>query len=694
MVAGTVTAPPDELADGLGVTIDDGSGPLRTVIGPNAVAGQTIRSGMRLVVTGPLGQHDSSGTGTSGYRVHATLPEDLDVDDPAPTTTPSATASPSPTPIPSATPLPTSTPRPTVAPTPTPNPTPTPTPTPTPSPTPVVSPPTLASERSMAVGTPNVRAAGVVTIEAGRLGSPRLLAIGDASGGLVVRLPEGVSGFSRGTIVEVTGTLAAPYGQLEIRPAASGIASTGTGALPTSLPVPPDGLSEATEARLVTATGRLVDKPKKTAGGDVTIVLERDGQAPVKVSADASSGLKPGSFKVGSTYRMVGVAGQRATRSGALDGYRMWIRDARDVTLVASPTPKAAPSHGPASPGPSSSSTSALAISAARHVTGRPVVIEAIVTAPGTLLDATGRRIVVQDGSGALEVTVPTGDTAPPVGSRVRVEGVMGVAYGAPRLKGDRIELVGSATVPAPLALHAAPTDAHEWRLVTISGPIESVHKLGDRWRAEIRVGSHLVPVIGQPGSGIAVTAVVEGRVATVTGIVRRPYPTATDRRFSILPRFPADVRLGQASEPAAGPGAASSSGGPVATSYGTKGAAAGPESSAAPTGAIDADLVDLASYAGALVRVGGLVVALEAGGFTLDDGTSVGRVVLTGDAVAQLALIEPDDALNAIGRVEMTKEGPVVLVDTPAAISFAGDPVPAAASIRVRSGDQSRTVR
>ncbi len=74
VATGTVTASPDELTDGLGVTIDDGSGPLRAVIGPDALAARTIRSGTQLSVTGPLGQHDSSGAGTGGYRVHVTGP--------------------------------------------------------------------------------------------------------------------------------------------------------------------------------------------------------------------------------------------------------------------------------------------------------------------------------------------------------------------------------------------------------------------------------------------------------------------------------------------------------------------------------------------------------------------------------------------------------------------------------------------
>ena len=253
-----------------------------------------------------------------------------------------------------------------------------------------------------------------MTAEAGRLGAPRLIAIGDATAGLVVRLPAGASGFSRGTIIRVTGTLAAPYGQLEIRPAAVRRSPrSGRASFPARSRSAAEGLSEATEARLVTVAGKLVDKPKKTSGGDVTIILERDGEAPVKVSADASSGVKPGSFKVGTTYRVVGVAGQRATHAGALDGYRIWLRDADDVVVVAAPAPKPSPSHGPGSAKPSASTSVTVTIAAARRITDRAVAIEATVTAPATLLDATGRRIVVQDGSGAIEVGLPAGVPAP-----------------------------------------------------------------------------------------------------------------------------------------------------------------------------------------------------------------------------------------------------------------------------------------
>jgi hypothetical protein len=77
-----------------------------------------------------------------------------------------------------------------------------------------------------------------------------------------------------------------------------------------------------------------------------------------------------------------------------------------------------------------------------------------------------------------------------------------------------------------------------------VSGVVADVHKLGDRWRAELSVGRNSVVVNGLAGAAIAPSSIVEGRRATVVGIVRRPYPGASDRRWSVVPRGPADVDL------------------------------------------------------------------------------------------------------------------------------------------------------
>ena len=78
---------------------------------------------------------------------------------------------------------------------------------------------------------------------------------------------------------------------------------------------------------------------------------------------------------------------------------------------------------------------------------GTSVTIEATVTAGVSLLDSSGRRIVVQDPSGAIEVLLPSGTAAPSVGVRIRVTGSTGHAWGAPR--------IGASEVKSPRAIEA-----------------------------------------------------------------------------------------------------------------------------------------------------------------------------------------------------------------------------------------------
>ena len=176
-----------------------------------------------------------------------------------------------------------------------------------------------------------------------------------------------------------------------------------------------------------------------------------------------------------------------------------------------------------------------------------------------------------------------------------------------------------------------------------------------------IRVGRADVVVVGQPGAGIASTALIEGRVATVTGIVRRPYPNAADRRFAITPRF-ADRRdlAGQAAgrERRRRPGAAPAR---------RRGRIAGATAIASPGDrAEDADLGDLID----LRRPHGpcrrprrrpSTRRVHARRRHRDGTSSFARPRSTVSP-----LIEPDDALNAIGRVEPGADGPVVIVDDP----------------------------
>jgi outer membrane biosynthesis protein TonB len=642
-VQGSVTSGPDALTDGTAVTVDDGSGEVRVIVTPAALAGRDLAVGSTVSATGPLGQRDSSGTGVEGYRLYVTTASDLVV---APRPTPSPTPEPTPTPV--ATPSPTSGPTPSA----TPSSIPTPTVEPSPSPSPVGM--SIASARAMPVGS-TVTVRGVVTAEAGRLGTPSLIAIGDSTGGIMVKLPAGFAAPARGRALIVTGQSADPYGQLEIRPPADGILDDGTGTLPATLELS-TAPSESTEGRLVRLSGLVVARPTRATSGDIALTVEIASGIRVKVMADASSGLTQASFSVGARYRIAGIGGQRASRKGAPDGYRVWARDRQDLRLLAAaptPTPRASGSSRP-----SGGTPAVVSIATALRTKDRDVAVEAVVTAPASLLDGTGRRVVVQDATGAIEILLPTDASAPGVGGRIRVVGRVGTAYGAPRLRATSMDRRGSAAVPAPLRVAGPVTAAHAWRLVAITGRVDDVRKLGDRWRAEIVLGAQRYVVVVQPGAKVASTALTEGGTAEVVGIVRPPYPSATDKRPSILPRSRADIRQGPVPASAVKVGAPGSSGSLVGSTA----------SSAAA--AVPADLVDLAGLVGMDVMVGGLVAELRPDGFTLDDGTAIGRIVLAGPAAGMTDLIEPGDAINVTGVVAIQSDGTAaVVVDDPGAI-------------------------
>ena len=666
-VSGITIGSPTAYADGLGILVDDGTGSVRAIIGADALAGESVPAGTLVTVIGPAGQHDSSGTGAAGYRIHATEPGELVVlpqATPSPSPTPSASPSPTlaPTPGPTTGPTAAPTPTPSSAPTPTPTPVPTPSPTPAPTPSPTPQPGTIAihDARLQAVGK-SVTVAGVVTAEAGRLGTPSLIAIQDSTGGIVVKIPDGIVTPARGIGVIVTGPIADPYGQLEIRPAASGIRLTGPGAIPSPADVLAMDLGEGTEGVLVDIVGVTSRPPTKGTSGDLSFDFADASGRAFRVLADGSSGVTASTVPIGRTLRLTGVAGQRASRKGVLDGYRIWIRDRADVVIVAGP-------------GPTPSAAPAISIAAAlAKADGVPVVIEATVTAGTALLDSSGRRIVVQDGTGAIEVLLPVGSAGPAVGSVVRIAGAMAHAWGAPRLRAETVEDRHAIVQVQPATRGSAVGQADEWRLVRISGTITKVERFGDRWRAEVALAGSKearVPILGQAGAGIPSTRLEEGASVTVIGIVKRPYPTATDRRFAVLPRSGADLTT---SVPTGSGG--SGSGGSNASNGSGGGGSGAPN---ATTGVFDVtpdtDLAALGEHLGAQVRVGGLVAAVAADGVDLDDGSATAHLVFRGDAVELLPYLRTGDAIAATGRVEQLDDANVVIVDGATGVVRVGD--------------------
>ena len=227
-------------------------------------------------------------------------------------------------------------------------------------------------------------------------------------------------------------------------------------------------------------------------------------------------------------------------------------------------------------------------------------------TAPATLLDATGRRIVVQDSSAAVEILLPTGTPAPAVGSKIRAEGRIGVAYGAPRLRADKLVVTGNGSAAGPgdpprFAGRGAGVAARGGDRAGGRAPPSSVTAGGPRSRsARPRSWSSVSQV---PGSR-ARRSRSAGR-ATVIGIARRPYPSATDRRYAVTPRSPADVRVAGRADADAAAATGSSGGTTSPATTGAPGARRPPH----PTPTSSTSIRGSAR----LVRVGGLVVDLRA---------------------------------------------------------------------------------
>ena len=627
-VEGLILGVPAATDEGIRTSVDDGTGPL-TVLATIAsgVSANEFQVNSRMRLIGILGQHDLSGSGTAGYRLIVRSIDDVVIVGASPTMAP---------------------------------PTATPTPTPTTSPTDAAQ--SIAAVRALAVGS-EVHVRGVVTAAPGTVLNESTLAIQDESGGILVRLPSGsYSAITLGQMLEVRGALAAPYGNLELRPLADDITVLSSAALPEPRQITASQLGEATEGVLARLTVT-ISRMEASSTGSLTLFAS-DATGEARLFLDARLGLIRSDFAVGQTLAIVGVVGDR------LGLYRLWPRDASDITLIAdSPaaTPTPAPPSTPA-PGASAdpSPVAIIAIADALRAQGQTVAVEGVVTTKPGLLDSDGGRVTLQDATAAVLIRLPS-DASVRAGQQLRLTGTVGTYYGAPSISANDARVVGQGSA-MPASVRLAPLAAGlEWRLATISGRVESVHRDGDAWRAEISLSGGNVPVSGLSRSGIPSTALVAGRTATVTGIVKRAYPTASDQRLAVVPRSGADIRLG----PAIGSGDAN---GPSARPGDGTDPAAPPVKAGDPgaeaTSTELADLADLAAHESEIVTVGGLITAVDGQVLTIEDDSGVSAVRLTGAATELVGLFGVGDLVNATGLVERTNGGALeIVVDDPAAL-------------------------
>ena len=575
----------------------------------------------------------------------------------------------------------------------------------------------IALARTQAIGAV-VHVVGTITAAPGVILGDSTIVIQDASGGIYVRVPDpALPGLVLGSVVDVTGGIAAPYGNLELRPAATGISVIGSASIPAPRAVSMADLGESTEGLLVRANVIVASIDASTTGSLTLIVTDTSGEG--RVYFHEPLGVSRTDYAAGEQLQVTGLVGDR------LSLFRIWPRTLADVVVTApapTPTPKPSPTPSPTprptvtptphptatphptstphpstTPHPSPTPGQPITIAEALHRQGQSVTVEGIVTTKPGLLDTSAERVTIQDSSGAVLVRLPA-NTSVSVGQKVRVSGVMGTYYGAPQLTGAALSASGQATATVTRVSTAPIPASLEWRLVSVQGVIKDVHKDGDSWRAEIEVGASTIPLVGIDRSGIPSTALVEGRSATVVGIVKRAYPTSTDQRLALVPRSSADISLGgPGSTPRPGPSGSFHplpSGAHQTTKPGTGDGSGsggqsfdGPDGSGSPaasgepstSGSIYAAISSLAGHVGEVVRIGGRITAIASGVITIDDGTGQAAVRLTGQAAALADGLHPTEIVNVVGTVTQTAAGGIeVVVDDPAAVAR----IPAPASL------------
>lgn len=321
-LSASVVSSPTSLSSGTAIDVDDGSGAVRVLVGPNTGidTGPWVR-GAHLDLVGVAGQRDSSGTNVQGYRV---MPRDsadiLEVVAPA-TPTPMPTATPSPTPAASPTPSPSATA--TGSPSPSPN--------PSSSAPPVID---IRQARALATGKP-VHVRGVVTLGSGIVDASTAV-VQDASAAITLRLGDTAGSVRRGVLLDVVGVRSTKSGMLTIRvdqpPRVIGSASE-----PSARAVRTSGGAEEFEALLLVVRGSVTSSLVRSTAGNVAFTVD-DGSGPMRVTLFSASHIPQTGLVRGADVEVRGVLGQLTTGQQPDRGYRLWPRDGADVHVYSAST--------------------------------------------------------------------------------------------------------------------------------------------------------------------------------------------------------------------------------------------------------------------------------------------------------------------------------------------------------------------
>ena len=267
---------------------------------------------------------------------------------------------------------------------------------------------TIAAARAQPTGS-RAHVAGVVALGLGLVGIDGLIAIQDSTAGIFVRLPAPYVELPVGCSVELEGTLAAPYGQLEIREL-DWLAAGAEYQEPAAMWAGLEDIGEGTEGSLVTIRGTA--DSIQSDGGRLTITIG-DGVNEVRALADPPTGISRSDVARGDIVVATGVVGQHATATGRLDGYRLWLRRQTDIEIRSQiPTDPPDPTVRPAATRTSGSAAAMLSgAGMSPDSAPGPVPIASLwqyvdrqVTVAGLITGASGGTTTIDDGTGAIRV--------------------------------------------------------------------------------------------------------------------------------------------------------------------------------------------------------------------------------------------------------------------------------------------------
>lgn len=302
-VQGEIVSSATQLSGGTAYDLDDGSGPVRVVVlDATGIAHGTWQRGTRLDLRGVVGQRDSSGTGTSGYRLYPRDPDDVNALQPSLTPVPSASSSAAGSS--------------------------------SPGPSDDGSVVTIAAARQAPLNT-RVQVRGVVTLPTSLLGDGTA-ALQDASGAIILRIGDEAGELQLGELVQVDGKRSTKSG-METLQVSTPPLRLGTQPQPGAARHATGALGEAQEARLVVVRGAVATTPRRSSAENVYFDLD-DGSGPVRVYISPRSGIEAAGLLAGSWLEITGVLGQETSGQQPERGHRLWPRQPADVRVIADVT--------------------------------------------------------------------------------------------------------------------------------------------------------------------------------------------------------------------------------------------------------------------------------------------------------------------------------------------------------------------